>query len=88
MSRVKLMHLRVDGKRLAFKRGNPPNTDLSHIEAWTCPHCLKPTRKAKCIVSQIQFGFEFDQHVDYFRCKCGTHYYAPYKVWLVETKEA
>lgn len=87
MSKVKLMRLKVDGKSLVFKHGNPPVTDPSHIEAWTCPHCLKPTRKATCIVSQIQFGLEWDVHVDYFRCKCGQLYYAPYKVWLVEGEQ-
>lgn len=81
------MRLKLDGTNLTFKRANPPNTDLSHIEAWMCPHCLNPTVKAKCIVSHIQFGFEWDQHIDYFLCKCGTYYYAKYLVWLNEVQD-
>jgi hypothetical protein len=88
MSRVKLVRLKVDGKRLAFKRGNPPSTELSHIEAWTCPHCLKKTGKCKIIVSQVQYGFEWDTHVDYFKCKCGTYFYCSYNIWLTERETA
>ena len=88
MSRVKLMRLKVDGVRLKFVPGNPPNTDLSHIEAWTCPHCLKRTGKCKIITSHIQYGFEWDNHVDYFKCKCGTYFYCTYNIWLKEEESA
>lgn len=82
--RTKLIRLRVNGERLRFVKGTPPITSQEHIEDWKCPKCFKPTRKAKCIVSHIQFGFEWDDHVDYWRCKCGCTYYTPYTVWLVE----
>lgn len=86
MSRAKFMRLKIDGKRLVFKRGNSPSTDLSQIEKWNCPTCKKRTGKAKCIISHIQYGFEWDNHLDYFRCECGTCYYAEYNVWLVKTE--
>jgi len=82
--RARLMRLQLDGKRIWFKRGTPAVTDEAHIEAWKCPECYKTTKRAKCIVSHIQYGFEWDTHTDYFRCRCGCHYYAYYRIWLVE----
>lgn len=83
MPRARLLRLKVDGKTMRFKRGTPPVTDPSHIEAWQCPECMKPTKRAKCLISHIQYGFEWDNHTDYFRCKCGCMYYALYQIWLV-----
>lgn len=82
MARTKLIRMKIDGERLAFKQGNPPATLFAHIEAWTCPHCLKKTGKCKILLTHIQFGFNWDDHVDYFKCKCGQHFYCPYIVIL------
>jgi len=82
--RSKIIRLQINGERIKFMRGNPPSTDQAHIEGWTCPHCLKKTGKCRILASQLQYGFEWDDHVDYFKCKCGTCFYCPYRIWLVE----
>lgn len=84
MLRTKLLRLQVNDERLRFTRGIAPENAAEEIEAWKCPKCFKKTGRAKILVSQVQFGFEWDSHVDYFRCKCGTHFYCPYRVWLIE----
>jgi hypothetical protein len=82
--RPRLIRMKIDKIRQTFKRGTPSMVDQAIVEDWHCPTCGKPTRKAKCLVSHIQYGFEFDDHIDYFECRCGQHYYCNYRIWLVE----
>jgi hypothetical protein len=84
MTRTKLIRVRIKGKRVSFTRGTPGIVDASMVEDWKCPKCYKPTDKAKCLISHTQLGFDWDSHIDYFKCKCGTFYYCNYLVWLVQ----
>jgi hypothetical protein len=82
--RAKILKISDDGSRLKFHPGNKPEKWADVIEQWKCPHCLKPTKRAKCLASVVQWGFSFDDHVDYFRCNCGWLYYAHYLVFTGE----
>jgi len=84
--RVKLIRFKIDGERLRFVPGSKPDNRPDMVERWKCPHCLKPTSKAKCVATTIQWGFDFDDHCDYFACKCGWLYYAHYLVFTGSEK--
>jgi hypothetical protein len=82
--RAKLIRMQIDKQWLRFHPGNKPDNRPDMIELWKCPHCLLPTNRAKCLATCLQYGYEFDDHVDYFRCKCGWLYYAHYLVFTGE----
>lgn len=70
------------------KRGIYPPGQHNQPEKTVCPHCKLPRSKKKPIVDLTQYGFEWDQHVTVFRCKCGNYFFAEYNIWHVgeETK--
>lgn len=65
------------------KRGLHRNDQTDQPNKWWCPHCRNAKAKNKPVADLIQLGFEWDEHVTVFRCKCGKFFFAQYKIWHV-----